>query len=214
MDYKDYYSNTKEQYIPEDVLKKSHNIPLIMFSVLIIIVIIFGGITFFIVKAPNYEDFYNERTRQGEFANPLQKYTENSSNENITLKNVKNANLSDEESILLQRDIVEYVLIGLKAYNLKSIPFKGETPKILFYIGDNPFGAEIVKGEIFVSKDLINKNDIIIKTSEEEAIKMALNKYYVLKSFEKGASKMELVAGKSTLFTKGYLDLYNTINGK
>jgi len=43
---------------------------------------------------------------------------------------------------------------------------------------------------------------------------MLQNKDYISESFQSGASKMEMVAGKTELASKGYLEIYTGITGK
>lgn len=121
--------------------------------------------------------------------------------------------LSLEEAVKkFDESFVSYLLVNIGAFKLHNPPFSSNTPKIGFYVGGDIYGAEIVNGRIFVSKDEMDEKDIIIKTNKEEAIKMIMNSKYVGDSFRGGKSSIELVAGKLELASKGYLGLYSDLS--
>ena len=125
------------------------------------------------------------------------------------------AGLSLEQAVAqFDESFVKYLLIAIKANELHNPPLSSDTPRINFYIGEETFQSEISDGKISVSKGLAENEDIIIRTSPEEAVKMVQNKEYVSTSFRDGNSQIELVAGKLTLFAKGYLSLYEELTGE
>ncbi len=124
-------------------------------------------------------------------------------------------NLTDEQAILnFDESFIFYLLYSIKAYNLHNPPLSSDYPRIEVEVEDRVFNAVILKGLINVSEGRIAKEDIIIKTTKEEAIKMLRERDYVVTSFNDGKSTIELIAGQATLFAKGYLNMYNELTGK
>lgn len=109
---------------------------------------------------------------------------------------------------------VLYLLASIKAYNLHNPPLSSDKPKIEVLVGSEAFNAVVNNGNIIVSRGNIDGKDAIITTTREEIVKMIENKDYVRESFASGNSGIELVAGKTLLFAKGYLNLYTEVTGK
>ena len=123
--------------------------------------------------------------------------------------------LSDEQAVLdFNESFVFYLLYSIKAYNLHNPPLSSDYPKIEMDVGGEVFGATVKKGIISVSENLIFDKDVIIRTTKEEAVKMMRDKNYVTQSFNDEKSEIELVADKTTLFAKGYLNMYTELTGK
>ena len=140
-----------------------------------------------------------------------------SNNEGIYKGLVKNPilNLTDEQAVMFfDESFVFYLLHSIKAYDLHNPPLSSDYPRIEINVVDEVYSAVVVKGLINVTRGQIANEDIVIKTTKEEAVKMLRDKNYVTKSFNEGFSTIELVAGKTTLFTKGYLNLYDELMGK
>ncbi len=116
--------------------------------------------------------------------------------------------LNESEAILqFNESFVYYMLYSINAQNLRN-------PKIKFVIDDEIFSAVSDSGKLVVSKKDIQGEDIRIITTKKEAIKMLRGKNYIATSFSNGASSIEMVAGKITLLSKGYLNLYKEVTGK
>jgi len=111
---------------------------------------------------------------------------------------------------------INLILYSLKAYELHNPPLSGNTPKIEFVIDGEIYGSEIVKGEIITVKGREGEPDIRIIMSGEEFLNILKSdsKLYFQESLKQGKTKIELLAGKTELFTKGYLSLYKEITGK
>lgn len=125
------------------------------------------------------------------------------------------AGLSDEEAVkLFDEKFVSYLLYAIDADSLHAPPLSSETPKIKFEIENEIFEAEIIEGRIIVKKAGSSGEDILIKTSKTEAVKMLRDVNYVAKSFQEGKSSIELKANQAELFTKGYLKIYNELESK
>ena len=123
--------------------------------------------------------------------------------------------LSLEEAVnLFNESFVYYFLYQVKAYNLHNPPLSSRKPGINFVIDDEEYNAVIAKGNIIVNSGNLDNSDIVIRTSKEEAVKIIKNKGYIQESFGSGRSEIDLIASKSELFAKGYLNLYNEITGK
>lgn len=165
-------------------------------SVVLIVLLVIGIFFYFVLYSPRFDSYYKEKTNSGELVNPT-------------------SGLSTEESISqFDEGFVYFLLYTIKAYNLHNSPLSSSTPKMEIRVGDVVFNAEIVKGRIYVGEGHLEKRDIIIFTSKEEAVKMLQDKSYVEQSFVDGKSSIEKVESQSVLFGKGYLNLYNEVTGK
>jgi hypothetical protein len=123
--------------------------------------------------------------------------------------------LSEEQAVQqFNESFVLYLLYQIKANNLHNPPLSESTPKIKFYIDQDAYSAEVVDGVIFVKKGEMSNVDIIIRTTKQEGVKMLQSSQAVVNSFSSGASDIEMVAGKATLFTKGYLKMYEELTGE
>ncbi len=123
--------------------------------------------------------------------------------------------MSDEQALAaFDESFVFYLLYSIEAYNLHNPPLSSDRPKIEVNVDDEIYNAVINKGMINVTKGEILGEDIMIKTSKAEAIIMLRDKNYIAESFESGESEIVLVADKTTLFAKGYLNMYTELTGK
>jgi hypothetical protein len=122
--------------------------------------------------------------------------------------------LSFEEAVAqFDENFVYYLLVSIGAGELHTPIFSSDTPKILFYIDDEVYNAEVEDGRILVERGEIEEEDIIIRTSKEEGVKMVMNSNYVSESFASGGSSFELVADNLELAGKGYLGIYSALGG-
>jgi len=164
--------------------------------VLIVLSVIGGLIFYFAFTGPNFGEIYAEKLASGEIVNPVE-------------------GLTDEEAIAaFDETFVYYLLVNIKAYNLHEPPLSDDKPVMKVYVGDEVFNAKVSEGEIDIGRGEINTEDIILRTSASEAVKMIRDKSYIEQSFENGESKIELIASETTLFSKGYLTLYTELTGK
>jgi len=120
----------------------------------------------------------------------------------------------DEIKQQFDSTFIYYLLASIKAYNLHNPPLSSNQPKIEIVIGNDAYSAVIDSGKILVDKRKIDNPDIRITTSLDEAAKMVKYSNYVKTSFEEGKSSIELITGKTELFSKGYLNLYTELTGK
>jgi len=123
--------------------------------------------------------------------------------------------LSDEEAIAeFDESFVVFLLYSIGASELHNVIFTSNEPVIEFYIDEDAYTGVVRKGSVGVGRGVSDDEDIIIRTSKMEAIKMLRDGNYITESFANGGSSIELVAGKVTLFAKGYLGLYKDLTGE
>lgn len=134
-----------------------------------------------------------------------------------SLKSLANPaeNLSVDEAVKnFNNEFLYYLLAKIEAYTLHNPPLSSDKPRIGFVLSGEDYSAIVENGEIMAVKKKVDNPDIIIKTSKEEAVSMMKYEGYIQRSFSEGKSDIEMVAGKSTLFSKGYLNIYTKLTGK
>ena len=168
---------------------------IIVFVFLLILLLVFVVYFLFFVGR-DYSAVYEQRLASGEIKNPLE-------------------NLSVEEAVEnFNEDFVYYFLVANKAYNLRDTILDDHPPHLEFNIDGEIYTGIIDDGEISVVKENRVDEDIIISTSKEEAVKMMLDDDYIEESVANGATEIGLVASKTKLAAKGYLDLYEEMTGE
>src|SRR3989344_1029693 len=178
-------------------IKKKH-IKKFIFGIIILLIVVLG-LAYYLVFFNN-EFFGVKKSSSGE----------------SDYKSIKNPveELSDEQAVAnFDEGFVSYLLYSIGTGKLHNPPFSSKTPKIVFFIDDNIFNAEIINGGIIVKMGNINNADIMIITSKEEGVKMLRDRNYVVKSFSDGKSSFSALADKLSLLSKGYLDMYNKLTG-
>jgi len=126
-------------------------------------------------------------------------------------------NLLEVDKTVIGEDQIYYLLFSIKAYQLHSPPFSSNTPKINVVIGNQEYQAEIVKTQIVVNQGKLPNPDLKISIGEEEFINLLNSENFNLAlqdSVSAGRTNLEVSAGNTELFTKGYLSLYKEITGK
>lgn len=176
----------------EEVKKHKH----LILGILLVVVLIVSAFLYFALVGVDYSSKYASYEKSGQLVNPLSK-------------------LSTEEAVEnFNEDFIYYMLYQAEFYNLRNNALTGDKPRILIYADEESYSAEIDKGDIVVYNGDIEKPDVIIRTSKLEGVLMLQDSNYVVESFYSGKSKIELVADKAILFSKGYLKIYNKLNGK
>jgi len=124
--------------------------------------------------------------------------------------------ISDINKSIVGEQQINLILYSLKANELHNPPFSKNTPKIEWVIDGDVYSSEIVKGKIKTVKDKKGEPDIRIIMSSEEFLNILKSdsNLYLQESVKSGKTKIELLAGKTELFAKGYLSLYKEISGK
>ena len=168
----------------------------ILAGVLIVFIVIIGIASYYFINGKNSNVQVNSNT-----GNEVKKILNPA--EGLTL---------EEAVAKFDENFVYYLLYNIGASDLHSPPFSSAVPQIKFYINDDIYNAEIIDGQIKVNEGEIEGEDIIIRTTTEEAVKMVVDQNYVANSFSNGLSSIELVAGKLELASKGYLKIYDRLN--
>ena len=142
--------------------------------------------------------------------------------EGIILANTNELGETDEMAVIQEavikfdEEYVNYLLVAIgTGYLHKSI--LGGDPVIELVLGDEAWASEIVEGTPFSEKGEAENEDLKISLSKEEAVKAILSsdvEKFMKDSVNNGDTKIEMIAGKTELFAKGYLDLYKAITGE
>ena len=164
-------------------------------SVILLIILVVIIFFYFVLFNP-HNKFYSEEVKSGRLINPA-------------------SNLSIEQGVKeFDESYVFYLLYSIGAYNLHNPPLSYDKPRIEIDTEDKIYNAVIEGGKINVFLGEIDDEDIRIKTTKEELVLVLKNKDYFKESFSSGKSSMDLVADKTKLFSKGYLNLYKELTGK
>jgi len=138
---------------------------------------------------------------------------------------VENTNEAGEVNIaaVLAQGIIEfdenyinYILAALGVGNLHKSIIYGN-PFIEFSLDNEVWSSELVKGALNTQKQVIDNEDLKVKISKEEAVRALLSpdiNQFMKDSVADGGTQIEMVAGKTELFTKGYLDMYSQLTGE
>ncbi|MDD5012206.1 MAG: hypothetical protein PHQ66_00975 [Candidatus Nanoarchaeia archaeon] len=110
-----------------------------------------------------------------------------------------------------QMETIKALINGLQLQDIHEVPFADKTPKIQLYITEdiyfvNAYYIEIVKGDVIIHDGESDKEDIIIRTTRDEIMKMVENNDYAEESFLSGRTEIEEVGEDFVLFSKGYPD--------
>jgi hypothetical protein len=134
------------------------------------------------------------------------------------ISNPINRNTTFQKALVdFNKDYVNYVVFAIGGWKLHNPPLSKNTPKIKIIADNEIYKSEIKDKEIFTSKTDFDNEDIVIETTKEEITKAILSldiKNYMQESIHQGKTNLELKAGYTKLFSKGYLDLYKDITGE
>lgn len=110
---------------------------------------------------------------------------------------------------------INQLLYGLDTDELHNPFLSRNTPKIEILIDGFVFNSEVVKNKITTRGGQISDEDLRIIISSEDVLNALKSdpKIYLQDSVKKGNTQIVTVASKLELYSKGYLDLYETING-
>ena len=84
-------------------------------------------------------------------------------------------------------------------------------------MGEETWSSEIKSGVPNAQQTSIENEDLRITISKEEAVKALLSdniEQFMKDSFNNGETKIEMVVGKTELFSKGYLKMYKELTGE
>ena len=118
--------------------------------------------------------------------------------------------------IEFDEEFINYILVALGTKHLhKSLLF--ENPLIEFDLSGEIWNSEIIEGMPNSKQGSIEDEDLKISISKEEAVESLLApdiEQFLKDSVNNGNTKIEMVAGKTELFTKGYLTMYKELTGE
>tara|TARA_Y100000034_G_C6806095_1_gene361937 strand:+ start:345 stop:908 length:564 start_codon:yes stop_codon:yes gene_type:complete len=118
--------------------------------------------------------------------------------------------------IEFDEEYINYLLVALgTGYLHKSII--GGNPILELVLEDETWNSEIIKGFPNSALGGIDNEDLRITISKEEAVKAILSSditQFMKNSAVAGNIQLEMVAGYTELFAKGYLDMYNALTGE
>ena len=139
--------------------------------------------------------------------------------EQIILGNTNEAGQVDEAKGIEQgvlefnEDYINYILVGLgTGYLHKSLLF--ENPFIEFNLDGQVWNSEIKAGMPNSVVGEIDKEDLRITISRQEAVKALLSSditQFMKDSVASEETQIEMVAGQAELFSKGYLEMYSEL---
>lgn len=112
---------------------------------------------------------------------------------------------------------VTYLLNEMGAYQLRNTPLSDEPSRIEVQVGSDVFTSEINDGKISTRRGKAEGADLRIITTKQEIVNSLTSldiKEHLKNSVKNGKTQLELVAGYTTLFSKGYLSLYGDLTGK
>jgi len=168
----------------------------LIIGIFLILLFVVCAFLYYSLSGRDYTSMYEQNVRAGTLVNPIERLS------------------TDEAIVKFDESFVYYLLYQIKAYNLHNPPLSSDEPKLLLYADENVYGASVNKGKIIVNNGEISNYDIVIRTTVLEGVLMLQDKNYISKSFQDGKSTIELVGTKSSLFGKGYLNLYTELTGK
>jgi hypothetical protein len=210
--------------------KGEMNVPAIILSVIGLFAL--GLVISFVylsLYGENYTNLYIEKLQNGEIKNPISEFqlmfVGNPSeqipegSEIITIPTedgekriIIQANLGNLDVSSIQKELINYLSVILKFYNLHEIPFTSMTPKVQVFVDDIAYYAEIVKGDILIKEGEAEKPEITIRTTNEEIFKIIENNNYAEESFSSGKTILSITDNYFVLFAKGYFTLYKDFN--
>lgn len=181
--------------------KKSIKVLLIIFAVLIILLIAFAA--GFLVKKPKIEVHL-----ENPLAGITLKYTNEAGHTNRTA-------VIEEAVIEFNEDYINYILVALGVGYLHKSPLF-ENPLVEFDLGGDIWNSEIIEGMPDSKRGGTDNEDLKISINKEEAVEAILSdniEEFMKESVKNGNTKIEMIAGKPELFSKGYLEMYKQLTG-
>jgi hypothetical protein len=193
--------------------KKTIKRMVIIFSIALILLLAFGA-GYMLKELKPSENTNNMNSAQTVIENPLKNIV--FSNMNNNTGEVNKEKVMKQATQEFNADYINYILAALGISYLHKSPL-GENPKIKFVLEEDIWSSEITNGKSQTVKKEINDEDLRISLSKEEAVESMLSKdieAFMKNSVAKKRTNIEMVAGKTELFTKGYLDMYNHLSRK
>ncbi len=140
----------------------------------------------------------------------------------IIIKNTDSSGKVDSTIVVEQgvlnfnENYISYILIAMGVGSLHKSYVGYGNPVVEFRMGDEIWSSE-VSGGLSTKKGGNDNKDLIIYSSRQEAVKALLSsdiKQFMKDSVASGDIKIEMIAGKPELLSKGYLQMYKELTGK
>lgn len=192
--------NIRDKY---RVHKKVIKIGLIVFGVLLVLLVTFAA-GFLLNKGKKIEIVL-----KNPIAGIVLKYTDE-------LGYVNKEAVVQEAIVEFNEDYINYLLAALGVGYLHKAALFGN-PILEFDLGGEVWNSEIINGMPNSKKGSIDDEDLKISISKEEAVEALLSENieeFMKQAVINGNTKIEMVAGKAELFSKGYLDMYTSLTGE
>tara|TARA_Y100000310_G_scaffold213611_1_gene214557 strand:- start:2339 stop:3034 length:696 start_codon:yes stop_codon:yes gene_type:complete len=151
-----------------------------------------------------------------DLTNPLKGFTISFEDKATAVQQDNQSIETDEiyiEDIEITPDFLSYLLNEIGAWQLHKNPLTFKEPVINFKI-DNQNFYSIIDGSIETGKGLSDEADMQFNTNKESIITAILSETpdAVFKEFiQSGDTEIEVIAGETELFMKGYLNLYDSL---
>lgn len=129
----------------------------------------------------------------------------------------------DKEAVVEQAviefnaDYINYILVGLGVGNLHKSKVGYGNPIIEFVLDDEYWNSELDSGILNTGRGEIENEDLLVTMTREEAVLAIMSsdiEQFMKDSVNNGNTKIEMIAGKIELGTKGYLAMYKDITGE
>jgi len=143
--------------------------------------------------------------------------------ENIVYANTNSEGKVNQEEVIKEAVLefnekyINYLIAAFGASKLSKSPIGYGNPVLELNLDGEIWSSEIIKGAPNTIKAGNDNKDLIIILSKEEAVRALLSqdiKQFLKDSVNNGDTKLEIVAGKVELASKGYLAMYKEITGK
>jgi len=185
------------------------NLPAVILSVFAVLTLSLGVYVYFSLNGPDYTPTYTQRMSEGTIQNPVSEFQleeDKSLSDIIHLRGIQGLDLNK-----LKSSSINYMSVKFYLYNLHNILLTNDNPRVQLYLDDTAYSIEVIKGEIYIEPKIVDRPDIIIRTTLDEVAKIIENPEYAKGSLNSGKSSIEIVASYPILFLKGYSKIYSQI---
>ena len=142
--------------------------------------------------------------------------------ENIVYANTNSEGKVNQEEVIKEAVLefnekyINYLIAAFGIDKLSKSPIGYGNPVLELNLDGEIWSSEIIKGAPNTIKAGNDNKDLIIILSKEEAVRALLSqdiKQFLKDSVNNGDTKLEIVAGKVELASKGYLSMYKELAG-
>ncbi|MEK6859762.1 MAG: hypothetical protein AABX54_03015 [Nanoarchaeota archaeon] len=178
---------------------------IILLVFLVVLILLLGGI---------YVVFFKKNVNKGGggvIENPMKQ---------IIIKNTDASGKVNAEAVVSEGvkefnvQYINYILIALGVGNLHKSLIGYGNPVVELDLDNQIWSSEIKDGGLYTGLGANDNKDLKITMSKQEAVKALLSqdmKQFMKDSVANGNTKIEMIAGKPELGSKGYLEMYNNL---